>query len=115
MNFGTLRAIINKHSTFMKDEAPVYIELNGLEFDLDAVVNGMGVNPALFSGKTETGRMGRRIRLYNERHSKRGILLLSHVQSILDSNREKDQTYQKNDSHQSKNVLLSQGEKEQKS
>lgn len=95
----------------MKDEAPVLIELNGLEFEIDAIVNGAGIHPPLVSGKTETGRMGRRIRLYNERHSKRGDLLLSHVQSIVDNSQEQDQTSQKIERHQSKNGLPSQDEK----
>ena len=95
----------------MEDEAPVLIELNGLEFEIDAIVNGQGSHPPLVSGKTETGRMGRRIRLYSERHSKRGDLLLSHVQSILDNNLKKDQTSQKIDDHQPKSVLSSQDKK----
>jgi len=114
MNYGTLRSILNKFDTFMNDDAPVYVELNGIEFDLDSIVNGQGSHPLLISGRTESGRMGRRIRLYNERHSKRGDLLLSHVQSILDNNREKGQINQKNYEIQSKTVLLSQTEKEQR-
>jgi len=99
LTFGDLKSICKAFDSFMDDTAPIYIDIDGIEFEVESLVNGQGNYPASVTGKTETASLGRRIRRLSERDTKRGVRLLSHVQSILDNMDESTRISREKENH----------------